>query len=244
MRSKGSIGLSTLKRRLETYFDKKPLKTPSNLGNYDLAKIWKTYFNTTCCMGFCPFKIVDNQDGRINLLQFKCKFSGIQRILCGLLLLFVMVFSYNDMIQYFRFRGLEVFTNDKSGFFFLLGVEIIQFAFPILIFRELWLNQRAIIHIMNYLVDPFTCMPRATNRSILKVKMLMLVGFLIVCVGELVVEHFLLFYDEGSVKYWNSMCFMGCQCLFLDMGLCLVTDEDTIRQKVLASIDLVGNSLW
>lgn len=236
--------LATAKYSLETSFYIKSLKFQNKFGNYELANIWKTYFNVAWFTGLSPFKIVGADDGQLNLLQFKRKQSQIRRVLCVLLFLLTIVFSNNNLIQNVLYQGFE-FTYGKSGFFFLLAISIIQLTLPPLTFWEFWFKQGDIIDIINFLGNPATCMPQVSNRCILKVKLFACGSLLVICVGEIIVDQYVLLHNVGSHELWYSLCLTGGEFLFFGKDTCMGTGGvTTLSGKFVAILGLTTKWMW
>lgn len=218
-----------------------PLTLPStNLGNYELANIWKIYFNTAWFMGFSPFKIIHDKDEQL----FKRKLSRVQWILCALVSLLIIPFSFNYPIQIFEkaFR-----TNEKAAFFFLAVMEICLFFLSILTFWEFWLKQRDIMFIINFLLDSNNGIPRVSPKIILKIKILMIVAFLVLCIEQFIVEEYLYYVKQGPDNYWHSLCVLGNPSLSFSTQPCVEANKAgilTLSGKVLASFAWVAKCLW
>lgn len=218
---------------------------PNITGNEELAIIWKAYFNSAWFLGLSPFKVIQND--KLSLFFFKRKQSLAQNIVCALISFVVLLFCYHFIIHGIIREKLfsELITQDKSGFLFQVAVALVQVTATTLSIHELWFHQRDIIGIINFLHDPTTCIPRATNNVILKVKILMIAGFFILSIAEVITE--LYFVYESVDQNWNSLCLMANKYLSLAKEDCLepgTANVVTFQGKLVATLAIFIKCIW
>lgn len=233
-------------KEAKVYVKRSP-SLPYSSGNYELVDIWKSYFNASWFAGISPFKVIHADDRAELKHQFKRKSTTFQSVICAVVYFLVILFSLNNNMRNLQ-EALDKFAHDKSRFLFILAKEIFHLGMPLLSFRELWWCQEKVIHIMNLLVSPSTGIPRVSGKVILRAKIFMVTGFLVQCMGQFIVEQYLLYKSVGSDGYWYSLCELGSPSVLFSKDSCVASEDSSLalsfRGQLVANLALCAKCLW